>query len=34
MPEVNVRETRQNISQILEAVTTGEEFVNYPWKKS
>ena len=27
MPEVNVRETRQHIGQILDAVTTGEEFV-------
>lgn len=27
MPVINVRETRQNIGQILDAVTTGEEFV-------
>ncbi len=27
MPEVNVRETRQHIGQILDAVTAGEEFV-------
>ena len=27
MPEINVRETRQHIGQILDAVTTGEEFI-------